>query len=256
MKNDSDKEYMLLKGRWKNEENGRVPTKNSMGFMFTDLVGSTPAFLDYATQCSGTILDIGCAYGVATLPTLDNSAAHVIAFDASQEHLDELKELVCLDYQSRITYVQGMFPVELIVEDNSLDAINISYVLLFLSGEDFDAGIKKCYQVLKPGGKLFINTLSIHFCLFKHLVEGYSAKLARGDKWPGIVDKVKENQNKQEDSQHVPESINLVSLRFLEELLIRHGFGIDDSFYYDFRKPDSFDSGGKGCIAVIASKPV
>ncbi|MEM9243356.1 MAG: class I SAM-dependent methyltransferase [Pseudomonadota bacterium] len=243
-----------MKYQWVDEIDGRVATENNMGFMFTDINGSTPAFLDYVVKCAGTIIDIGCAYGVATLPALEKSKAKIIAFDLSQAHLNGLREFITPQQAGRITYVKGAFPNDFNYENNSLDAIHISYVLHYLSGEDFELGIKKCYDALKPDGKLFINTLSVHFCLFKHLVADYEEKLAQGVPWPGIVDGIKDNQLSQSDSDNVPDSINLVSLAFLEQLLVEHHYTIDEAFYYDIKKPNTFGSDDKGCIAVVASK--
>ncbi len=246
----------MTKQIWAEEVDGRVATKNCMGFMFTELAGSTPYFIEYSRGCSDTILDIGCAYGVATLPVLAQSKAQVIACDPEKQHLDVLRSLVADKYSSRISYLEAAFPYGVNLPAESVDAINISYVLHFLKGEDFEAAIAKCYQMLRPGGKLFINNLSVHFCLFKDLIGDYDAKLAQGKPWPGLVHNIRDHQLSDEDSARVPEFLNLISLAFQNQLLTRHGFAIETSFYYDIKKPNTFGSEDKGCIAAVAVKSI
>lgn len=240
--------------KWKEAIGGRIATKNHLGFMFIDIAGSTPAFLEYTKKCHGTVIDVGCAYGVATLPALEQSTAHVIAFDAAAEHLTVLKNMVKPEDIDRITFKHGYLQQDFNYPENTIDAIHLSYVIPYLSPTDFTHGIHACYQALKPGGKLFINTVSIYLNIFKHLTEDYEEQLTAGATWPGVVEKIKESQLNQSDSKHVPDILNLVTLEFLEKQLIHLGFKIEQSFYYDFKNLPEFHSEGRGCIAIIASK--
>ena len=64
---------MNMSYRWpKPSETGMIPTHGG-GYMFTDLPEASEAFIEFARTSSKTIIDIGCAYGVATLPALKKS---------------------------------------------------------------------------------------------------------------------------------------------------------------------------------------
>lgn len=49
---------------------GLVPTMNNTGWMTEGLDDFSQAFVDYAAASREESLDMGCAYGVATLPAL------------------------------------------------------------------------------------------------------------------------------------------------------------------------------------------
>ena len=52
------------------EAGGFVKTFNNMGFMTTYLDEFSQKFVDSSVNCGGPVLDIGCAYGNASIPAL------------------------------------------------------------------------------------------------------------------------------------------------------------------------------------------
>lgn len=66
---------------------GMVPTMNHTGWMIENPDRVSLAFGDYAGGLDSEVLDIGCAYGVATLHALQQGA-RVLACDIEQKHLD------------------------------------------------------------------------------------------------------------------------------------------------------------------------
>jgi len=59
---------------------GLVPTMNNTGWMTVALDDVSAEFARYAGTVDGEVLDIGCAYGIATLEALD-AGARVCACD-------------------------------------------------------------------------------------------------------------------------------------------------------------------------------
>ena len=62
---------------------------NDTGFMFEVLDDYALDFIRYSGECDGEVLELGCAYGVATITALE-AGAKVRACDIDQRHLDIL----------------------------------------------------------------------------------------------------------------------------------------------------------------------
>ena len=58
---------------------GAVPTLNGRGFMLENLDPYSQSFVSFASEAELPLLDIGCAYGVATLAALPLAHASVLA---------------------------------------------------------------------------------------------------------------------------------------------------------------------------------
>ena len=144
-----------------------LPTQNKRGFTYK-LSKYGDAFLDYARKSKYPVVDIGCAYGVATIPAL-RTGANVIAVDMDANHLQTIQESVPEKWRKRLTLLQGKFPFELNFAEASIGAFYISHVLPFLTPEEIGEAVHKLYKWLVPGGKVFI----ISFSPFIKLCEGF-----------------------------------------------------------------------------------
>ena len=72
---------------------GLVPTLNNTGWMTVALDEISTDFARYAGTLNDEVLDIGCAYGIATLAALE-AGARVLACDIEPRHLEILGERV------------------------------------------------------------------------------------------------------------------------------------------------------------------
>ena len=88
---------------------GAVPTLNRTGVMVEELIPYSEFFADYAGQCGREVLDIGCAYGVATIAALERGAK-VLAVDIEQQHLDILEDRLNDEAKRWVTTQQGVLP--------------------------------------------------------------------------------------------------------------------------------------------------
>ncbi len=159
-------------------------TMNGTGFMFTVLDDFAREFIDYAATLDEPVLELGCAYGVATLPALAKGAT-VVASDLSQQHLDILLDEAPPRDRDRLTCVQAELPGAEFPAGH-FGAILCSRVLHFLDGAAVDASVKKMFQWLRPGGKLFL-VADTPYGIWRKFAPVFEARLARGDRWPGIM---------------------------------------------------------------------
>ncbi len=83
-------------------------THNIRGFMHQlNEIGQD--FIDFAPTASGLIVDIGAAYGVTTIPIIEQQIA-VTACDMEMSHLQELQSRIPQQYHQYLTVKQGQFP--------------------------------------------------------------------------------------------------------------------------------------------------
>ncbi len=94
------------------EENGFIPTLNQMGYMTSTLDSFSKEFVDYASSNhSQKSLEIGAAYGVATLEALKRGA-QMIANDLEEKHLQILRERSPESLRKNLSLHPGRVPEE------------------------------------------------------------------------------------------------------------------------------------------------
>ena len=224
---------------------GRIRTKNAMGMMSTELSPAAKAFVYYAKQAEFPLLDVGSAYGVATIPALNNGA-EVIACDLSEEHLSILRQSTRSELRHRLTTLVAKFPYELLFESESLSGILLSNVLHFLDGDEVTDGLNHCWWWLKPKGKLFINVITPY--LYQHLIPEYESRVKEGIKWPGIFNT--DLAVNEELLSRLPDFMHLFELDTLQNAIQEAHFTIDHINYFGYKNcPD-----GREFITLCATK--
>jgi len=163
---------------------GMEPTLNGTGFMFRVLDEFADDFIQFAGRTDGDVLDIGCAFGVATIAALE-AGGHVTACDLDPRHLRILTEKTPAALRPHLTCVTGQLPnIDLAAE--SYDAILCSRVLHFLDGSAIDASVRNMFRWLKPGGRLYLIT-DTPYGIWRKLVPIFEARRAQGYRWPGLM---------------------------------------------------------------------
>ncbi len=170
------------------EVKGMIPTLNGTGSMTKTLSSYSESFANYAGQCDAEVLDVGCAYGVATIAAL-RRGARVLAIDMDQGHLDILEGDVSGEFKQRLSTQQGVLP-DVDFEYERFAAIHAARVIHFLRPEDVQKTIQKMYHWLQPGGKLFLISDTPYFPHWAARVSEYEARKAKGDLWPGYIDNI------------------------------------------------------------------
>jgi SAM-dependent methyltransferase len=171
------------------EPNGFIKTLNNMGYMTSTLDPFSRDFVAYSVEAPGPVLDIGAAYGVATIQALKAGAA-VIANDIDIRHLDILRSRVPVALRSRLTLLPGKFPDEISVPSNSIGAILVARVLHFFDGQTLELAARCLADWLAPGGKLFVVAETPYVRNFQTFIPVYESRRQSGHMYPGFVEDV------------------------------------------------------------------
>jgi SAM-dependent methyltransferase len=165
---------------------GLIPTLNHTGWMTEGLDEVSRAFTEYAATVAGECLDIGCAYGVATLPALA-AGARVLACDIEPRHLEILAQRVPAGDRPRLRCQAGAMP-GVDFPPGSFGTILCARALHFLEGRDIEMTVGKMYDWLTPGGCVFLVADSPYVGPWFTRAAEYERRKAEGHPWPGFVE--------------------------------------------------------------------
>jgi len=160
------------------------PTLNGTGFMFRILDEFADDFIAFAGETDGEVLDIGCAFGIATIAALE-AGGRVTACDLDPRHLEILSGNTPGALRSRLTCVTGQLP-DIDLRDESYDAILCSRVLHFLDGSAIDASARNMFKWLRPGGRLYL-VADTPYGIWRKLIPVFQARREQGNRWPGLM---------------------------------------------------------------------
>ena len=161
-----------------------VPTLNGTGFMFEVRDHYADEWIARAAGIADPVLEIGCAYGVATIPALA-AGARVVACDMEPRHLEILESRVTPAQRARLTCVTGALP-DIEFEPAQFGAILCSRVLHFLSGEAIDIAVAKMAAWLKPGGRLYV-VADTPYGIWRNFIPVFEQRKREGARWPGMM---------------------------------------------------------------------
>ena len=167
---------------------GMVPTLNNRGFMSETMERYSMAFIDYAAICGHDVLDMGCAYGVATREVLERGGS-VTACDMEAGHVEILEREMPAELRGRLRTAVGELP-DAEFPDGAFGAILCSRVVHFLTGEQIRTSLKKMHRWLKPGGRLFVIADTPYTGFWFSTAPEYERRKAAGEEWPGYIDDV------------------------------------------------------------------
>jgi SAM-dependent methyltransferase len=230
-----------------------IPTLNHRGYMTTYLDSFSQDFVDYAGQCKSQVLDMGAAYGVATIAAL-NKGASVVAVDMDSRHLAEIELSITASEKNRLTTITGVLP-KIDFPDNSFVAILCSRVLHFLLGEEITQSFQLFYKWLKPGGKLYVITETPYCGIWRDIIPIYEERKKNNEAWPAFMPDFKKFMNKNAELKVAPDMLNPLDLWQLEKLAVQSGFNILKSSYisrHDFPEFARYD--GRESAGIIVSK--
>ncbi|WP_423063574.1 class I SAM-dependent methyltransferase [Candidiatus Paracoxiella cheracis] len=234
---------------------GLEATNNLYGYMHSmSPIGQ--AFVDYSqNKPNKPMLDIGCAYGITTIPCLENGVS-VIACDIDSYHLEELKKRAPKRSLSSLKIICKHFPNDLELGENSVSAVIISHVLSFLTKKELLDGFNKLSHWVCKGGKIFILNYTTYHKTLSSFIPDYEKKLKKRKLFAGeIEDKRKYSKHKLINTS-VPNRLMLFDKETLTFLLESNDFQIEYMEYIGGTKigvPQPFCLDGKewvGCVGV------
>lgn len=164
---------------------GMIPTLNQRGFMTETLDRFSMAFVDYAAVCGHEVLDIGCAYGVATREVLERGGS-VLACDMEPGHVEILENETPPEHRDRLRTAVAELPGAEF-PDAGFGAILCSRVLHFLTGEQIREALAKMHRWLRPGGRVFLVADTPYTGFWFRTAPDYERRKAAGEEWPGFI---------------------------------------------------------------------
>ena len=164
---------------------GLIPTMNHRGFMSETADSYSRKFANYAGSIDAESLDMGCAYGVATLAALENGA-RVVACDMDAGHIEVLEGRVPPNRRPQLRTSVGALP-NVSFPAQAFGAILCSRVLHFMLGNEIRNSLQVMANWLQPGGKLFLVADTPYTGFWQSLAPEYERRKAAGEEWPGFI---------------------------------------------------------------------
>ena len=233
---------------------GLVPTLNDKGFMFEVLDEYADDFIQTAGAGSDAALEIGCAYGIATIAALQ-AGATITASDMDQRHLDILRSRIDDKLAERLTLQTGTLP-EMDLPENHFGNLLCSRVLHFLTGEEIERSVQNMFRWLKPGGRLYL-VADTPFGIWRNFIPTWDKNIAAGERWPGFMVKPVNYLPYEPSSEDIgPPIMNLMVPDLLRRTCEEAGFEVTRASFID--RSDFGDKGqmdGRENCGLSAIKP-
>ena len=233
------------------EVNGFVKTLNNMGYMTSGLDLYSQAFVDFSVRAPGPSLDVGAAYGVATLQAIERGS-NIIANDIDPRHLEILKSRVSEKHSKQLEIMPGEFPY-LDVSDGTLGAILVCRVLHFFDGPKIELAARQMFKWLNKDGKVFIVAETPYLRNFSAFIPIYENRKRQGSAWPGFIEDVMAVAP--ERGAFLPPQMHLLDPDVLSRVFQSAGFEIEKSATFprpEFPEDIQFD--GRESVGLIAVK--
>ena len=229
---------------------GAVPTMNGRGFMLQSLDPYSQSFVTFAARCDAPVLDIGCAYGIATLAALAEGA-RVCACDMEASHLEILRDKVPAPDRARLTTQVGQLP-DADFPMNSFGAILASRVIHFLDGDEVELAVRNMAAWLVPGGRLFLVVDTPYMPSWSASVPTYELRKRQGDKWPGFLPDFSLYASVTADPESYPDFMNPMDPDILARVCEEAGLEVVDKGYAGLQRggPPTPGKEHAGCTAV------
>lgn len=238
---------------------GMIATLNGTGFMFEVRDRFADAFIQDAGELGRNgrhALEVGCAYGVSTLPALE-AGALITGSDLDPRHLEILRGKVPRHLLPNLELVPGALP-HMDFPPGKYDAILCSRVLHFLTGEDVDAAVRKMATWLAPGGRLYL-VADTPYGVWRRKIPEFEAGKASGERWPGMMVGLHNYLAGGKPDQPIekPPFMNVLDPDLLARACTEAGLTVVDAAFIP--RPDFGGMGkmdGRENAGVLAIKPV
>jgi SAM-dependent methyltransferase len=232
----------------------RIPTHNQTGWASNQLNEVSELFVRYCRQADRPVLDIGAAFGVASLAALA-AGATVIANDLEPSHLAAIAHAATPEQSRRLVLIPARFPRHLKFAAGCLAAIHASNVLHFLTAPQMEQGFDSIAHWLAPGGKLFVQASTPFQQPFRDFVPVFQARRRAGQPWPGWMEDTAEFSAHRKLGQ-IPKSLHLLDDVTLRRAAEAAGLVVEDAWLYRRRDlPASLFLDGRECAGLIARRP-
>jgi SAM-dependent methyltransferase len=211
------------------DDYGFIIANNDYGYMIAEPDDLMRAFVSFACKFDTPCVDVGAAFGVASLYAIDQGVKHIIAIDPEQSHLDYIEQQFNTKQQQKGQQIElecGYFPKTINLDNHTVCAILISRVLHFLSGQEITDLLRQAYKILIPGGRIFISTISPYVNLLLDYIETYEENENSDNiEWPGEIDDLRKYLP-DSDHKHNQKYGHVLTPKVLSKHLEKAGFKI------------------------------
>jgi SAM-dependent methyltransferase len=172
---------------------GHEVTRNGFGVMMSAPDPFESQWVAAASELSdgSSALEIGCAFGRASLAALGQGCPHVICNDLDAVHLSEVERRAAMLQMpsSSLSTIVGAVPAALEAWDppTSIRAILGANVLHFLTPSEVHRTLRRLHVLAAPGAELFVSLDSPWNAGFQSLWPLYNTRKQAGDEHPGFL---------------------------------------------------------------------
>ena len=233
-----------------------ISTKNKKGFTYL-LSSFGKAFVNSASKASHPVVDIGAAYGIATIPALQTGAT-VMAVDIEEKHLLSIANTVDPVFQKHLIPIRERFP-DFDLPEKSVSAVYMSQVLPFLKGDEIEKGVRKVFNWLIPGGEVFVVSFTPFIQHVSSFIPVYKERKKNRVRWAGYVEDLAQFSSHESIYKHLPNEIHHIDLEDLKWVFEDNGFIIKEVRYFGEEEgalPEGIRMDGRERVGLIASRPL
>lgn len=213
------------------------------GYTTTPCDPISQQFLEHVVvigQSGGKVLEIGAAFGAATLEALAKDAT-VFCNDINPDNLavvrqrflkitGENSETTTGD-SSKLILIPGEFPNELAgLPEKSFDAILICRVLHFFTGVKIEESLTHISKLLVDGGKIYIVCETPYLKNWERFIPEFNRRIASQVEWPGEITTPTDYESSGRAAS-LPPFVHWITKEVLERSLLRAGFAIEHASY-------------------------
>ena len=216
------------------ENNSFIPTLDRQGAIWLYVDQITRAYLDFAGETKGTLLEIAAGYGHIVIKALEAGAKRVFANEIGARQLAIIKTRTPAEYAGKLVCCLGQFPEHLDFPDASFDGIYNARLFHFFGGDRIRASLLTFYRWLKPGGRVFLVNDAVNRTIFKPLIPVYETQIAAGDEWPGFIEDVGSCIAEYLHPETFPKEMNFMDPAVLTRELNRAGFKVVTAGFYPY----------------------
>ena len=229
---------------------GLIPCLNGRGFMEQDLNNISKSFVEESSELEGLSLDVGCAYGIASIAAL-KKGSKVLASDMDQAHLDILLKETPEELKDNLTTKLGTLP-NIDFKNESFMTIHCSRCLHFLTPNELIETLRNMYNWIQPGGRIYLITDTCYSGPWKNYLPEFEKKLEAGDPFPGFIENVLDCLPIPRLPKGMTPHMNCLDPDTLSRECISAGFEIITSKYFGPSRASS--NYGKDHAGIIAIK--
>lgn len=213
------------------------------GFTTTPCDPVSQKFIEHAALAAkrgGRVLEIGAAFGAATLAAIAKGAT-VFCNDIEPENLAVVRQRVLETSEdssepfsgdsSQLILIPGELPNELIgLPEKHFDAILICRVLHFFSGEKIEEALALLSKLLAPNGKIYIVCETPFLRNWQRFIPEFTRRVENNEEWPGEITEPAKYESSGRASA-LPKFVHWITKDVLERCLIHAGFLLEYSEY-------------------------